>query len=93
MLRSGGCVAERVESDERDGFAVTWLGRCVDAERCSCILPFSAERGPLSLPLPVCLLLLVVALRSSVTLGELTSFRSSLSVVVCEAVPEEMKLR
>jgi hypothetical protein len=84
-------VAERVESDDRDGFVVTWLGRCDEAERCSCILPFWAERGPLSLPLPVFLLLVVVALRSSVSLGELTSFRSS-SVVVCEVVPEEMKL-
>jgi hypothetical protein len=62
MLRKGGCVAERVESDDRDGFAVIWFGRCVDAERWSCILPFFADLGPLSLPLPVCLLLLFVEL-------------------------------
>lgn len=90
MLRKGGCVAERVESDDKDGFAVTWLGRCVEAERCSCILPFFADLGPLSLPLPVCLLL-SFELRSSVTLEELTSFRSS-SEVLC-VVLGEMKLR
>jgi hypothetical protein len=86
-------VAERVESDDSDGFVVMWFGRCVDAERCSCILPFFADLGPLSLPLPVCLLLLLfLELGSSVTLGELTSFRSS-SMVLCVVVPGEMKLR
>jgi hypothetical protein len=95
MLRRGGWgVAERVESEERDGFDVTWAGRCVETARCSCILPFFAVLDPLSLPLPVCmalLLLLFLELRSSVILEELTSFRSSSDVLA--AVLEEMKLR
>jgi hypothetical protein len=39
MLRKGGWVADRVDSDDRDGFDVTWVGLWADAERCSCILP------------------------------------------------------
>jgi hypothetical protein len=58
--------------------------------RSSCILPLLAVLMPLSLPLPVCLLVWVLELRSSVTFAELTSFRSS-SEVLC-VVPEEMKL-
>jgi hypothetical protein len=92
MLRNGCWDAERVESDESDGFAETWCGRCVEAERCSCILPFFAVLGPLSLPLPVFLLLLFLELRSSVTLDELTSLRSS-SEVLCVVELDEMKLR
>jgi hypothetical protein len=94
MLRKGGCVAERVERDDKDGFAVTCLGLCVEAERCSCILPLVAVLLPLSLPLPVCLLLvlLFLELKSSETLEELTSFRSS-SEVLWEVVDDEMKLR
>jgi hypothetical protein len=92
MLRKGGWVAERVERDDSDGFVVMWFGRCVEAER-SCILPFFAVLDPLSLPLPVCLLLgVLLELRSSVTLDELTSLRSS-SEVLWEVVDEEMKLR
>ena len=45
-------------------------------ERCSCILPFLALLVALSLPLSVCLVLSCLVLRSSVTLDELTSFRS-----------------
>lgn len=71
---------------------MTCCGRCVEAERCSCILPFFAVLGPLSLPLPVCMLLLLFfELRSSVILEELTSFRSSSEVLA--ALLEEMKLR
>jgi hypothetical protein len=85
-------VAERDERDDSDGFVVMWFGRCVEAER-SCILPFFAVLDPLSLPLPVCLLLgVVLELRSSVTFDELTSLRSS-SEVLWEVVDEEMKLR
>jgi hypothetical protein len=91
MLRRGGWVAERVESDDMEGFEVTCEGLCVDAERCSCILPFCAVLGPLSLPLPVCLWLFL-ELRSSVISDELTSFRSSLKDLY-EVVDEEMKLR
>jgi hypothetical protein len=91
MLRRGGWVAERVESEERDGLVVIWLGRWVEAERCSCILPFLAVLDPLSLPLPVCLLLpMWLGLRSSVILDELTSLRSSSEVLV--ALLDEMKL-
>jgi hypothetical protein len=74
MLRRGGWVAERVESEERDGLVVIWLGRWVEAERCSCIL----------------LLPMVLGLRSSVILDELTSLRSSSEVLV--ALLDEMKL-
>ena len=94
MLRSGGWVAERVDSEERDGLDMTCFGRCVEAASGSCILPFSDALGPLSLPLPVCMLLLVVCLelelRSSVILEELTSLRSSSEGL---ALAEEMKLR
>jgi len=58
-------------------------------------LPFLAVLLPLSLPLPVWLLvvLLFLELRSSVTLEELTSFRSS-SEVLWEVVDdEETRLR
>jgi hypothetical protein len=66
-------VAERVESEERDGLVVIWL------------------LDPLSLPLPVCLLLpMLLGLRSSVILDELTSLRSSSEVLV--ALLDEMKL-
>jgi hypothetical protein len=93
MLRKGGWVAERVDSDDSDGFDVTRVGLWADAERCSCILPFWVDFGPLSLPLPVCLpwSLVFFVLRSSVTFDELTSLRSS-SEGFCEDVEEEMKL-
>lgn len=88
MLRDE-CVADRVDRDEREGLGVMWLGRCVEAERCcfSCILPLFTALLPLSLPLPVCLLWEFLELRSSVTLDELTSLRSS-SEVLCMAVGE-----
>jgi hypothetical protein len=68
------------------------VGLCVDAERCSCILPFCAVLGPLSLPLPVCLWLFLEP-RSSVTSDEPTSFRSSMKDLYEDVVDEEMKLR
>jgi hypothetical protein len=75
-------VAERIERDDNDGLVVMRFGLCVEAERCSCILPFFAVLDPLSLPLPVCLLLvLFLELRSSVTLDEPTSLRSSSEVL------------
>jgi hypothetical protein len=93
MLRRGGWVAERVESEDSDGFDVTWFGRCVEVDCDSCILPFFAALDPLSLPLPVCMpLLSCLELRSSVTLEELTSLRSS-SEVLLVVLLEERKLR
>lgn len=79
MLRNGGSARDRFESEDSEGFEEMVCGRCVDAERCSCILPFFAFLSALSLPLSVLLLLLSLALelRSSVILDELTSLRSS----------------
>lgn len=95
MLRSGGSARDLVDSDESDGFEVTVFGRCVEAARRSCILPFLADLVALSLPLSVLLLLLLalpsLALRSSVIFDELTSLRSS-SVFAC-VVDRERKLR
>lgn len=94
MLRSGGSRV-RVDRELSEGLDETLLGRCCEAERCSCILGLVADFGPLSLPLPVPVLVLVVwlvwvgrVLRSSVTLNELTSLRSSSDLVcaVCVGV-------
>jgi hypothetical protein len=92
MLRRGGSRA-RVDRELSEGFDETLLGRCVEAERCSCILPLVVDLGPLSLPLPVPVWLVWVGrvLRSSVTLNELTSLRSS-SDLVCVVVAGEGKL-
>lgn len=94
MLRSGGSRA-RVDMEDSDGFAETecW-GRWAKVERCSCILPFLALLDALSLPLSVCLEWSCLKescfeLRSSVTLDELTSFRS---VSDLWATSEETKL-
>ena len=76
ILRNGGSTRDRFESDESDGLEETVLARCVEAARCSCILPFLPVLDALSLPLSVFLLLDCLVLRSSVTLDELTSFRS-----------------
>jgi len=95
MLRRGGWVAERVESADSDCLELSWCGRAVEADRCSCILPFFAALDPLSLPLPVVLLLLSrFELRSSVTFEWLTSLRSSsdVPVVVLVLVLVERKL-
>lgn len=77
MLRRGGSARDLFESDEREGFEDTVGGRCVDAARFSCIFPFLPDLVALSLPLSLFLLLLSLVLRSSVTLDELTSLRSS----------------
>ena len=94
MLRSGGSARDRFERDEYDALEVTVFVRCVEGACCSCILPFQAVLGPLSLPLSVFLVLfcevLSEVLRSSVTLDELTSFRSS--SLLCVAVAEGIKL-
>jgi hypothetical protein len=79
MLRRGGSRA-RVERELSEGLDETLLRRWVEVERYSCILAFGAVLGPLSLPLPVLVLWLTWVgrvLRSSVTLMELTSLRSS----------------
>jgi hypothetical protein len=92
MLRRGGSRA-RDDSDVREGLVETLLlTRWVDDERCSCILPLEAFLVPLSLPLPVCMLLLCRLLRSSVTFEELTSFRSSSGLLCVVAVGVEAKL-
>lgn len=78
MLRRGGSARDRLDKDESDGLDERLFGgRWVDATRCSCILPLGVALDALSLPLSVFLLLVCLELRSSVTLDELTSFRSS----------------
>lgn len=92
MLRDG-CVAERVDREDSDGFVVTWWGRCADAERCcSCILAVWVFLVVVSLPLPFCLAL-CLELRSSVTLAELTSFRSSSETLGAVAIETKLDSR
>lgn len=81
MLRKGGSMRDRLESEEMEGFD-EMVPCCCDATRCSCVLPCLTALLPLSLPLSA-LLLFDLELRSSVTLEELTSFRSS-SEPFCE---------
>lgn len=94
MLRNGGSrVLLELDSEDNDGLVDTVFGRCVEAVRCSCILPFLPVLLPLSLPLSVLfegVVVLRLLLRSSVTLDELTSCLSS-SVTLC-VDDEEMKL-
>ena len=95
MLRRGGSRA-RDDSDVKEGLVETLLlTRWVEDDRCSCILPFLPLRVPLSLPLPVlAYMLLGRLLRSSVTLEELTSFRSSSGFLrVVDVVAAGVKLR
>jgi len=77
MLRRGGSARDLLESDDNEGFVDTVLGLCVEVVRFSCIFSFLLDFVALSLPLSVLLLLLSLVLRSSVTLDELTSLRSS----------------
>jgi hypothetical protein len=60
-----------VDNDEDEAFGERVLGRCTEADRRSCILPLATL---CSLPLSC---LDAFALRSSVTLVDVTSFRSS----------------
>lgn len=90
MLRKGGSRA-RDDSEVNEGLVETLLlTRWVDDERCSCILPLRPLFGPLSLPLPVCMLLFRL-LRSSVTFDELTSFRSSSDFLCVVAVGVKLR--
>lgn len=83
MLRKGGSARDRLDKEESDGLEETEFCRWVEEARWSCILPFLSALVAPSLPLSEFLVLLRAVLRSSVTLDELTSFRSS-SEPLCE---------
>ena len=93
MLRRGGSVRDRFESDENEAFEEIVFDRCKEVARCSCILPLASAFDAPSLPLSLFLVLLrlELELRSSLTLDELTSFRSSSEVL--DVVAEETKLK
>lgn len=97
MLRRGGSARDLLESEDSEGLDDTVLGRCVEVERFSCILSFLPDLVALSLPLSVLLLVLVLllslALRSSVTLDELTSLRSSSESLCAVAGKRKLWLR
>lgn len=77
MFREGASVRDlMVEREEKEGFEVGAEGRWVDVDRCSCIFPLSLL-GALSPPLST--YFEALALRSSVTFDDVTSFRSSSS--------------
>lgn len=78
MFRKGASVRDlTVWSDEYEGLDVGPLGRCVEADWCSCIL--ALFRALLSLPFSTGL---VLALRSSVIFDVVTSLIRSSSAVV-----------
>lgn len=69
MFRNGGSVRDlTVCSDENEGLDVGAVGRCVDADRCSCILALCRV---MSLLLSV--FFVARALRSSVIFDDVTS--------------------
>jgi hypothetical protein len=88
MFREGASVRDlMVERDDTEGFVFKAMGRANEAVRCSCILPLSEL---LSTPASLCFEAFV--LRSSVTLDDVVSFRSS-SVVLDAEVAAEGRLQ
>lgn len=88
MFREGASVRDLiVERDDTEGLLLRDIGRWDEADRCSCIFPLSALLSP-----AVSLCFGVLALRSSVTFDDVTSFRSS-SVVLEAEVAAELRLQ
>jgi len=88
IFREGASVRDLMfEREDTEGFVFRAIGRWNEADRCSCILPLSEFRSPTA-----SLCFGGFPLRSSVTLDDVTSFRSS-SVVLEAEVAAEGRLR